>query len=52
MPRKPIKWCTTLLCGLIWSLTVASADAQNHPPIGKLIDVGGYRVHLYCIGSG
>lgn len=22
------------------------------PPIGKLVDVGGYRVHLYCMGSG
>ena len=22
------------------------------PPIGKLVDVGGYRVHLYCTGSG
>jgi len=32
--------------------TLASADAQDHPPLGKLIDVGGYRVHLYCIGSG
>jgi len=21
-------------------------------PLGKLIDVGGYRVHLYCIGTG
>jgi pimeloyl-ACP methyl ester carboxylesterase len=22
------------------------------PPLGKLIDVGGYRVHLYCTGTG
>lgn len=21
-------------------------------PIGKLVDVGGYRVHLYCVGTG
>lgn len=41
-----------LLCTLIWILTQSSAGAQDHPPIGKLIDVGGYRVHLYCIGSG
>ena len=52
MPRKRILRCTPLLCAVIWSLTLASADAQDHPPIGKLIDVGGYRVHLYCIGSG
>ena len=22
------------------------------PPLGKLVDAGGYRVHLYCTGSG
>lgn len=22
------------------------------PPLGKLVDVGGYRVHLYCVGTG
>jgi hypothetical protein len=41
-----------LLCTLICTLTLASTGAQDHPPIGKLIDVGGYRVHLFCIGSG
>jgi pimeloyl-ACP methyl ester carboxylesterase len=26
---------------------------QNSPsPLGKLVDVGGYRVHLYCTGTG
>jgi pimeloyl-ACP methyl ester carboxylesterase len=26
---------------------------QNAPtPLGKLVDVGGYRVHLYCTGTG
>jgi pimeloyl-ACP methyl ester carboxylesterase len=25
--------------------------AQFHPP-GKLVDVGGYRLHVYCTGSG
>jgi pimeloyl-ACP methyl ester carboxylesterase len=41
-----------LFCTLIGIFTLASAGAQDHPPIGKLIDVGGYRVHLYCVGSG
>jgi pimeloyl-ACP methyl ester carboxylesterase len=22
------------------------------PPLGRLVDVGGYRVHLYCVGAG
>jgi pimeloyl-ACP methyl ester carboxylesterase len=27
-------------------------DARNYPPPGKMVDVGGYKLHLYCIGSG
>ena len=32
---------------------VPMAQAQQgteYPPLGKLVDVGGYRVHLYCTG--
>ena len=35
--------------------TVAQATGANQnppPPLGKLVDVGGYRVHLYCTGAG
>jgi pimeloyl-ACP methyl ester carboxylesterase len=28
-----------------------SADAQAFPPPGKMVDVGGYRVHVYCEGE-
>jgi pimeloyl-ACP methyl ester carboxylesterase len=31
---------------------LAAATAQTPPPSGQLIDVGGYRVHLYCTGEG
>lgn len=31
--------------------TVASSRTLHHPP-GSLIDVGGYRMHLYCTGQG
>lgn len=27
-------------------------DQKLPPPIGKLVDVGGYKVHLYCTGEG
>jgi pimeloyl-ACP methyl ester carboxylesterase len=27
-------------------------DQNPPPPLGKLVDVGGYRVHLYCTGKG
>src|SRR5258707_14132262 len=43
-----------VLCVLPIS-TVAQATDANHnppPPLGKLGDVGGYKVHLYCTGAG
>jgi pimeloyl-ACP methyl ester carboxylesterase len=27
-------------------------DAKAYPPPGQLVDVGGYRLHLHCTGSG
>ena len=28
------------------------AAAQPPAPLGQLIDVGGYRIHIYCAGQG
>ena len=50
--------CLTIILALLCVLPVGTlaqkADtAQNPPaPLGKLFDVGGYRVHLYCTGTG
>src|SRR6266481_6385300 len=43
-----------LFCALpVVTLAQATGAKQNPPPpLGKLIDVGGYRVHLYCTGTG
>ena len=45
---------TTLSCGFPFAtLAQTTTPAQSAPqPLGKLVDVGGYRVHLYCTGSG
>ena len=47
------------LCFLLVVAAPIATLAQTSPtavaspaPIGKLIDVGGYRVHLYCTGTG
>src|SRR5262245_42138478 len=43
-----------LLC-VIPIATLAQKVATDHsppPPPGKLVDVGGYRVHLFCTGTG
>lgn len=51
--------CSTLLILVmsVVSASIATAQTSNAaspvpPPLGKLIDVGGYRVHLYCTGTG
>src|SRR5204863_16667 len=37
----------------IGTLAQKGDTAQNTPaPLGKLVDVSGYRVHLYCTGTG
>lgn len=30
----------------------SAAAAQAPPPLGKLVDIGQYRLHLYCTGQG
>jgi pimeloyl-ACP methyl ester carboxylesterase len=45
----------SFLPAMLFFLALGSAAAgakSPYPILGKLIDVGGYRVHLYCIGEG
>lgn len=37
--------------GLLYQSIASAQDASSYPPSGKLIDVGGYRLHLYCTGT-
>ncbi len=59
-----MKWLVRILSGIAaFSVLVIFAgcayqsvsewnDARAFPPPGELIDVGGYKLHLYCIGQG
>ena len=40
------------IIGLIYERHSRERDAQLYRPPGKLIDIGGYRLHLSCTGSG
>jgi len=42
------------VCALYLTLTTGFSQTPGapYPPTGKLVDVGGYRVHLYCTGEG
>ncbi len=41
-----------LLIGYIYEPIAEAADAKAYPPPGQLVDVGGYRLHINCIGTG
>lgn len=52
MSRKTIQsvCCGTILLAAV-TLT-AEIPSPDPAPLGKMVDLGGYRIHLYCTGSG
>lgn len=58
------RWTKRIVAGLLVLLVVAAIggatyqwmatrrDLAANPPPGKLVDVGGHRLHLWCTGSG
>jgi pimeloyl-ACP methyl ester carboxylesterase len=40
------------LAGATYEAIAAGGDAKAYPPPGRLIDVGGYRLHIQCEGTG
>ena len=38
--------------GAIYEAIMAAGDGARYPAPGRLVDVGGYRLHLYCVGQG
>jgi pimeloyl-ACP methyl ester carboxylesterase len=41
-----------MLIGYIYETAAEAADAKAYPPPGQLVDVGGYRLHINCTGTG
>jgi pimeloyl-ACP methyl ester carboxylesterase len=41
-----------ILAGAIYEPLAEAADAKAYPPPGKMVDVGGYRLHINCTGQG
>lgn len=58
------RWTRRLTVGLVLLLVVAATggavfqwvasrnDLAATPPPGRMVDVGGHRLHIWCIGSG
>jgi pimeloyl-ACP methyl ester carboxylesterase len=42
-----------LVCaGALYQFISTKLDEKRYPPPGKLVDIGGYKLHIYCMGSG
>jgi len=41
-----------LLAGATYQFIATKIDERKYPPPGRLVDVGSYRLHLYCVGEG
>jgi pimeloyl-ACP methyl ester carboxylesterase len=41
-----------LLLGLSYQAIASAVDATHSPAQGKLVDIGGYRLHINCTGTG
>ena len=41
-----------LALGFMYQRTTTARDLATQPPPGRLVDVGGHRLHLWCIGTG
>jgi pimeloyl-ACP methyl ester carboxylesterase len=62
--RRVVRWIGRSLAALVGLIAVlalagasyeaiaAAGDARRYPPPGQLVDVGGYRLHIQCVGAG
>ncbi|MEO8065565.1 MAG: alpha/beta hydrolase [Candidatus Doudnabacteria bacterium] len=41
-----------IITGTIYENKSEAADARTYPPPGRMVDVGGYRLHINCTGTG
>jgi pimeloyl-ACP methyl ester carboxylesterase len=44
--------CLALTVGWSYEKVAEARDARRYPPPGVMVDVGRYRLHLFCEGSG
>lgn len=61
--RTILRWAQRIVVGLVllvmtlvavaavWQWGASSMDKRTHPPLGALVDMGGYRMHLVCMGN-
>ena len=41
-----------ILCGFLYQEIAMNQDRNQYPPPGDLVDMGGHKLHIYCLGTG
>lgn len=41
-----------MIVGVVYEPMAEAADDRDYPPPGQMVDVGGYRLHINCTGTG
>src|SRR3954463_67263 len=41
-----------MLLGALYESLAEAADVRAYPPPGQMVDVGVYRLHVNCVGTG
>src|SRR5215218_808170 len=54
---KALLWLVVALLvlavsGAIYQAIAPARDERAYPPPGQLVDVGGHRLHIFCVGQG
>jgi pimeloyl-ACP methyl ester carboxylesterase len=54
--KRVVLWLVTGIFGLaavgaLYQTISVKLDQRAYPPLGQMIDVGGYRMHLFCSGA-
>jgi pimeloyl-ACP methyl ester carboxylesterase len=47
-----ILFSTLAIMGMIYQTAATEADQRKYPPPGLLVNVDGYKMHIYCLGQG
>ena len=40
------------IAGVIYQSAATESDQRKYPAPGELVNVGGYKMHIYCMGEG
>ena len=52
LARIAVVLAVLVLAGMLYESAAEAADRRAYPPPGQMVDVGGYSLHINCVGQG